>query len=151
MASDALADTLYAEFQARIETADVVSTPPAIKVIRKDSGSAEDLVQQSVAAAGNAGACIFIQRPQLVPQASATRFFLGTFVVEIAEDPTLNRGPGGNRRTAAQIEEGIVSKLVFWSHALAIGRLFVRDINVPEEGAGSVRQITFGFGSLITS
>jgi hypothetical protein len=151
MASEALADNLYLAFEERILTAKVVSTPSQIRVIRKDSGSVDDLVQQALAAAGSAGACIFITRPQLVPQASATRFFKGTFVVEIAEDPTLNRGPGGNQRTGPQIEEGIVAHLVFWSHSLAIGRLYVRDINVPEEGAGSLRQITFGFGSLITS
>lgn len=151
MASEALADTLYDALVERIEGDAYVSRTPAIKVVRKDSGSVEDLVAQATAAAGNAGACIFISRPQLVAQAGATPFFAGTFVVEVAEDPTLNRGPGGNAKTAAELEEAIVSRLVFWPHRLAIGRIFVRDSNVPEDGAGRLRQITFGFGALVTS
>lgn len=151
MASEAFADTLYEAFKERIEAADIVSSAPALKVIRKDSGSTDDLVEQATASAGNAGACIFITRPRLVPQAAATRFHAGTFTVEIAEDPTLNRGVGGNNKTAAQIEEGVVAALVFWTHTLQISRIFVRDASVPEEGAGRLRQITFGFGTLVTS
>lgn len=149
MASESFADTLYDAFRDRIAAASLVSSEPAVAVIRKDSGSPEDLVLQATAAAGHAGICIFVSRPRLVPAADRRPQFAGSFVVEIAEDPTLNRGVGGVGKTAAQIEETLVDHLVGWSHSLAIGPIFVRDADVPEEGAGHLRQITFGFGAFI--
>lgn len=149
MASEAFHDTLYAAFKDRIEADSLVSSQPAVAVIRKDSGSPEDLVAQATAAAGNAGVCIFVSRPRLVASASQSDQFLGSFVVEIVEDPTLNRGAGGVNKTAAQLEEVIVQQLIGWAHGLAIGPLYVRDADVPEEAGGNVRQITFGFGAIL--
>lgn len=151
MASEAFADTLYAAFKDRIEAASLISSQPSVAVIRKDSGSPEDLVLQATAAAGHAGVCVFLSRPRLVLSASQSPQFAGTFVVEIAEDPTLNRGAGGVGKTAAQIEEVLVEHFIGWVHGLKIGPLFVRDADVPEEGGGNLRQITFGFGAILNS
>lgn len=147
-ASESLADTLYDAFEARLETSPLVASAPVVALIRKDSGSPEDLTRQATAAAGNAGVCIFLSRPRLAPL-PASPWYVGSFLVEIAEEPTLNRGVGGTLKTAASLEEDIVPHLVTWSHALGIGPLYVQDADVPEEGGGNLRQITFGFGALL--
>lgn len=147
-ASESYQDTLYQAFEDRIGAHTLIRSEPAVAVIRKDSGDVDDLVAKAKGAAGNSGVCIFISRPRMVPVSAQTPWYQGSFDLEIAEDPTLNRGVGGTAKSAALIEEALVPQLVQWSHSLAIGPIFVRDATVPEEGAGNLRRITFGFGAL---
>ena len=149
-ASDSPLGDLYDRVVDRVGNAPLVGSEPAVPVFRKDDSSPDELVRKATAQ-GASGVAIFVSQPRLAPKGSLRKAYNGSFTVEIVEDATLNRGPGGTGKTGPEIEDSIVRHLTVWSHGLPISGITVRGWEMPDSGGGSIRVITFGFSCLATS
>lgn len=145
------AEELWTAIKARLDADGVFSATPAITVIRKGTGDPDRELEAALGAAAKSGVAVFMAMPSLsMPE--RRDIGSGEFLVEIVEDPAMNRGPGGTRKTAQLLEETVVSSLLGWSHSLPISPIVQRGpTERPEEGQGMLRRITFGFAAFLTT
>ncbi len=150
-ASDTFAQNLWANLKARLDASSVFAEAPAITAIQRGSGDAQTQMEEALGSAARAGIAVFVTEP-LLHFRDATGAGSGTFKVHIAEDSVLNRGPGGTRKSVQRVEDAVISALVGWSGALAIGPIVQRGpAEMPDEGQGMIRTLTFSFGILLST
>lgn len=116
MPDPSLASELWTDVVDRIRTTDCLQGPPPIEVHRSGDGDPEKALQEALSAAGKAGLVIFVQEPllsSLDPHRLQVRV-----IVDVAEEPVLNRGIGGRRVKGTEIADAIVARLNQWQPEL---------------------------------
>lgn len=148
---------LFEEIQAEVETA--LEAHPylsGLNVISEDKGAIESLVQTAIT---RAGLSVLVVMPDATCHAADTVPALLdpiTVVVEVAENPVMNRGTGGTGKACGIVTECIIQALHL--HTAASGRIYalsragscVRMVN-PPPGASVARHIIFETGGHVAA
>lgn len=135
----------------RLEAHASFSRAPAIVPLRRFSGDPATELESALGAAGRSGLIVTVSEPAIATDQSRSGIGAAQFEVLIAEEPELNRGPGGTQRTASEIEEAVIDSLIGWDHGELFGPIVqAGPVDRPDEGAGMVRRMPFVFGIMIS-
>lgn len=142
MADQALARDLWQDVISRIQSTDGFQTPPFLSVMRFGNGDPEEVVQELVGAAGKAGLVVGVQEPLWIGVDNIRS--QARVLVDVMENPELNRGVGGTGRHSADVAEAIVARLANWQPDLIpASPLRLVSVEKPEGTGGMLHRITF--------
>lgn len=142
MAEQALARDLWQDIIDRIQSTDGFQIPPALSVMRFGNGDPEEVVQELTGAAGKMGLVVGVQEPIWIG-IDAIRS-QARVLVDVLENPELNRGVGGTRRHSSDVSEAIIARLANWQPTLiACSPLRLVSVDKPEGTGGMLHRMTF--------
>lgn len=149
MTGPSLASELWSDIEHRIRSTDGFDGPPPFEVHRSGDGDPEKALQEAIAAAGKAGLVIFVQEPLL--SALDQHRVQARVIVDVAEEPVLNRGVGGRKIRGTEVADAIVARLHHWqpdSAACSPLRLSGTD-KIASEGSQMVHRMAFTCSILV--
>lgn len=85
--------------------------PPQIAVIREDEGDIEAQIQKALGPIGSGGGCVIVSYPQVDPAGRIPDLVTANVLVQVLEQPIVNRSRSGNQVQAGRLAEIVLGLL----------------------------------------